>query len=183
MPIYALGERRPRIHPKAWVHPDAVLIGDVWLDAEVSVWPCAVIRADCSPIRVGARTSVQDGCVIHTQPDNQTVIGPDCVLGHCAHLEGCVLDGLVLIGSNSVVLERARCRTGSLVGAGALVKAGTEVPERALAVGSPARIIPDKVNPDNIRLNVQGYLLHMQQQRDGMQRVTLDDCVREKVFD
>ena len=182
MPIYALGDKRPRIHPDAWVHPDAVLIGDVQIDDRVSVWPCAVIRADCSPIRVGARTSLQDGCVIHTQPYNQTVIGTDCVIGHCAHLEGCTLDNLVLIGSNAVVLERVHCQSGSLVGAGALVKAGTIIPQRALAVGSPARVIPDKVNPDDIRMNVEGYLQHLAEQRNGMQLVSVEDCYQQQVF-
>ena len=182
MAIYSLGDKRPRIHPTAWVHPDAVLIGDVWLDEYVSIWPNVVIRADNSPVRIGARTSIQDGSVLHTQPINQTTVGADCVIGHSVHLEGCTIEPLVLIGSNAVVLERVTCRTGCLVGAGSVVKAGTEVPSRALAVGVPAKIKLDAVNPERIRSNVESYVEHLVEHRDLMQRVDLESCYREDVF-
>lgn len=183
MPLYALGDKKPRIHPDAWVHPQAVLIGDVWLDAGVSVWPNAVIRADNSPVRVGAGTSVQDGTVIHTQPENHTTIGADCVIGHLVHLEGCTIEDRVLIGSNAVVLEKVICRSGCLVGASAVVTAGTEIPPRALAVGSPVRIIPDKVDPERIRLNAESYVHHLAEHRDHMRALDIAECRRESVFD
>ena len=138
MTLYVLGEERPWIHPEAYVHPEAVLIGEVRLGPKASVWPGAVIRADNGPIVIGARTSIQDGAVIHTQTMNQTRIGSDCVIGHLVHLEGCLLEDLVLVGSGAVVLERAVCRSASLVGAGAVVPAGTEVPAGAMALGVPA---------------------------------------------
>ena len=99
MTLYALGEERPRIHPDAYIHPEAVLIGEVRLGPGSSVWPGAVIRADNGPIVIGARTSIQDGAVIHTQAVRQTRIGDDCVIGHLVHLEGCVIEDAVLIGS------------------------------------------------------------------------------------
>ena len=105
MTLYAIGEERPRIHPDAYVHPEAVLIGEVRLGPGSSVWPGAVLRADNGPIVIGARTSVQDGAVIHTQAVRQTRIGDDCVIGHLVHLEGCIIEDAVLIGSGSVVLE------------------------------------------------------------------------------
>src|SRR5271165_6179109 len=145
MTLYALGEERPQIHPDAYVHPEAVVIGEVVLGPGASVWPGAVIRADNGPIVIGARTSVQDGAVIHTQSANPTRIGADCVIGHLAHLEGCVLEDVVLVGSGAVVLERVVCRSSSLVGAGAVVSPGTEVPARAMALGVPARIRPAAV--------------------------------------
>ncbi|SRR5690606_34320672 len=182
MPVYALGDKRPRIHPTAWIHPDAVLIGDVWVDEYASIWPCAVIRADNSPVRIGARTSIQDGTVIHTQPVNMTRVGADCVIGHLVHLEGCTIEDRVLVGSNAVVLERVICRSGSLVGAGAMVAAGTEVPPRALAVGVPARIKPDAVNPEMILKTAGYYLEHLAEHRDGMRQVAIDSCHREDVF-
>src|SRR5277367_5164302 len=101
MTLYALGEQRPRIHPDAYIHPQAVLIGEVRVGPGSSVWPGAIIRADSGPIIIGARTSIQDGAVIHTQAQNQTWIGSDCVIGHLAHLEGCQLEDLVLVGSGS----------------------------------------------------------------------------------
>jgi carbonic anhydrase/acetyltransferase-like protein (isoleucine patch superfamily) len=145
--IYALGDRRPRIDASAYVHPDAVVIGDVTLGPESSVWPTAVLRGDHGAIRVGAQTSVQDGTVVHTTASLDTVIGDRCVVGHNAHLEGCTIEDDVLIGSGSVVLHRVVVRSGALVGASALLPNGTEVPARALALGVPAKIRTDAVEP------------------------------------
>lgn len=99
MPIYALGDRVPTIDPTAFVHPDAVVIGDVHLGPESTVWPTAVLRGDHGTIRVGARTSIQDGTVIHCTADLPTVVGDECVVGHNAHLEGCTVEDHCLIGS------------------------------------------------------------------------------------
>jgi len=178
MTLYALGEERPRIHPEAYIHPQAVLIGGIRVGAGSSVWPGAVIRADNGPIVIGARTSVQDGAVIHTQSVNQTRIGSDCVIGHLAHLEGCILEDLVLIGSGAVVLERVVCRSASLVGAGAVVAAGTEVPAGAMALGVPARIRPGVVRGDSVRANAEAYSSrHLTQHRDGSREVSLEECL------
>src|SRR5580704_589696 len=153
MTLFALGDERPRIHPGAYIHPHAVLIGEVRIGPGSSVWPGAIIRADNGPIVIGARTSVQDGAVIHTQLVRQTRIGDDCVIGHLVHLEGCVLEDLVLIGSGAVVLEGVVCRTGSLVGAGAVVPPETEIPSGAMALGVPARIREGVVSPDSVKVN------------------------------
>jgi carbonic anhydrase/acetyltransferase-like protein (isoleucine patch superfamily) len=178
MTLYALGEERPRIHPEAYIHPLAVLIGEVRIGARSSVWPGAIIRADNGPIIIGARTSIQDGAVIHTQATNQTRIGSDCVIGHLAHLEGCILEDLVLIGSGAVVLEKVTCRSASLVGAGAVVSAGTEVPSEAMALGVPARIRPGVVKADSVRVNADAYASrHLPQHRDGSFEVSLAECL------
>jgi carbonic anhydrase/acetyltransferase-like protein (isoleucine patch superfamily) len=145
MPLYAIGDRSPTIHPAAFVHPDAVIIGDVTIGPESTVWPGAVLRGDHGSIQVGARTSVQDGAIIHCTSDHDTVIGDDCTIGHRAHLEGCVVEDECLIGSGSVVLHRVVVRTGGLVGAQALVTNDTEVPAGAMALGVPAKIRPDAV--------------------------------------
>ncbi len=99
MPIYALDYAAPSIDPQAYVHPDAVVIGSVELAAGASVWPGAVLRGDHGLIRVGERTSVQDGTVVHTTEQWPTIIGADCVVGHRAHLEGCVVEDGCLIGT------------------------------------------------------------------------------------
>lgn len=177
MTLYALGEERPRIHPEAYIHPRAVLIGEVRIGPYSSIWPGAIIRADNGPVVIGARTSVQDGAVIHTQSTNRTRIGSDCVIGHLAHLEGCILEDLVLIGSGAVVLEAVTCRSGSLVGAGAVVTPGTEVPAGAMALGVPARIRPGAVGRDSVRANADAYSSrHLAQHRDGSHEVTLEEC-------
>ena len=140
MPIYALGDSSPSIHASAFVHPDAVVIGDVTIGAGASIWPCAVLRGDSGPIRIGERTNVQDGAVIHTAAHLPTVIGDDCVIGHLAHLECCTVEDICLIGSNSVVLHEARVESTALVGASALIPNRMIVPAGALAVGVPAKI-------------------------------------------
>jgi carbonic anhydrase/acetyltransferase-like protein (isoleucine patch superfamily) len=178
MTLYALGEERPRIHPEAYVHPEAVLIGEVRLGPGATVWPGAVVRADNGPIVVGARTSVQDGAVIHTQTINRTRIGADCVIGHLVHLEGCILEDLVLVGSGAVVLERVVCRSGSLVGAGAVVPPGTEVPAGAMALGVPARIRLGAVEAASVAARAEAYATrHLPQHRDESHEVTLAECL------
>lgn len=140
MPIYALGDRAPDIHPDAFVHPDATVIGSVRIGAEATIWPGAVLRGDYGDIVVGERTSIQDGTVVHATAELATLIGSDCVVGHIAHLEGCVIEDQSLVGSGSVVLHRAVVRSHALVGANAVVTNGTEVPTGAMALGIPASI-------------------------------------------
>jgi carbonic anhydrase/acetyltransferase-like protein (isoleucine patch superfamily) len=178
MTLLALGDERPRIHPDAYIHPLAVLIGEVRIGPRSSVWPGAVVRADNGPIIIGAGTSIQDGSVIHTQAVKQTRIGDECVIGHLVHLEGCVLEDLVLIGSGAVVLEGVTCHSGSLVGAGAVVPPGTVVPSGAMALGVPARIREGVVSPDSVRINADAYSArHLPQHRDGSHEVSLEACL------
>jgi carbonic anhydrase/acetyltransferase-like protein (isoleucine patch superfamily) len=157
VPIYALGDREPTIDPTAYVHPDAVIIGDVRIGAESSVWPGAVLRGDDGHIVVGERTSVQDGTVVHTTAAQPTVIGSDCVIGHIAHLEACTIEDGSLVGSGSVVLHRAIVRSGALVGANAVVPNDMEVPSGAMALGIPAKVRPDSVTPEMILAGVESY--------------------------
>ncbi len=172
MPLYALGDREPQVDPTAFVHPDAVLIGDVRIGPESTVWPGAVLRGDGAPIIVGARTSIQDGTVIHCTPIHPTIVGDDCVVGHLVHLEGCTIEDRSLVGSGSIVLHEAIVRTGSLVGAGAVVSGRTEVPSGAKALGVPARIKPDSVNPElEIDLPAQSYIERGRQYRKDLRRL------------
>jgi carbonic anhydrase/acetyltransferase-like protein (isoleucine patch superfamily) len=142
MPVYALGDLVPDLHPDAFVHPDAVVIGAVTLGPGASVWPAAVLRADYGRIEVGELTSVQDGTVVHTTAHWPTLIGARCVVGHNAHLEGCRIGDGCLIGSGSVVLNRAVVEPGAGVGAAALVSEGTVVPTGHIALGVPAKPRP-----------------------------------------
>src|SRR5260370_41474934 len=112
----------PVIDPEAYVHPDAVVIGAVELAAGASVWPTAVLRGDHGVIKIGERTSIQDGTIVHTTHNWPTVIGADCVVGHRPHLEGSGVEDRCLIGPGSLVLNPARVRTGAVVAAAALVR-------------------------------------------------------------
>jgi carbonic anhydrase/acetyltransferase-like protein (isoleucine patch superfamily) len=158
MPIYALGERIPSIDPAAFVHPDAVVIGDVRIGPESSVWPKAVLRGDHGTIQIGSQTSIQDGSVVHCTSSHDTVIGDRCVVGHNAHLEGCIIHDDCLIGSGSVILHRAVVGPQSLVGAGAVLGNYKVVPPRARALGIPARITEDSVAPGDFDHAVATYV-------------------------
>ncbi len=171
MAVYALGELVPSIDPTAYVHPDAVVIGDVRLGPEASVWPGAVLRGDGAPIVVGARTSVQDGSVLHVTPFHPTTVGEECVIGHLVHLEGCTIEDRSLVGSGAVVLHDAVVRSGALVGAGAVVPGGTEVPSGAMALGVPAQIRPDSVDPHTIRMGMLSYVDRGRHYRDHLRRL------------
>ena len=173
MPIYALDYAAPVIDPQAFVHPDAVVIGAVELAAGASVWPGAVLRGDHGLIKVGERTSVQDGTIVHTTEECPTVIGADCVVGHRAHLEGCMVEDGCLIGSGSLVLNRARVAAGAVVAAAALVLEDMTVPAGALAIGVPATIRPDAGLRQRswIKNAVQDYLDLAERHRTGLRRL------------
>ena len=159
MPIYALGDSSPIIDPSAFIHPDAVVIGNVEIGADASIWPGAVLRGDYGWIRIGARTNVQDGAVIHTTVLHPTVIGEDCVIGHLAHLECCTVQDVCLIGSNSVVLHEAVIESTALVGASALIPNKMIVPAGALALGVPAKIFEGRSpGRESILMNASHYV-------------------------
>jgi carbonic anhydrase/acetyltransferase-like protein (isoleucine patch superfamily) len=130
--------KRPRVAESAFVAPTAVLIGDVQIGEESSIWFGAVLRGDNGPIRVGARTSIQDNSVIHVSSGNQTIIGDDCTVGHCVMMEDCVIENGALVGSNSVVLNAAVVGSKALIGAGSVVATGAQIPPATLAAGAPA---------------------------------------------
>ena len=171
MPIYALGERVPTIDPLAYVHPDAVIIGDVRIGPESSIWPTAVLRGDGGYIQVGARSSIQDGTIVHCTPVFPTIVGDDCVVGHNVHLEGCTIESGVLVGSGSVVLHGAIVRSGALVGAHALVPNGMEVPSKAMALGVPAKLRLDSVDPAMITRGAANYVRNGQWYRQELRRI------------
>ncbi len=158
MPIYALGDQVPDIHPDAFIHPDAVIIGSVWIGAESSVWPCAVLRGDDGEIRIGARTSIQDGSVLHTTPWHPTVVGDDCVIGHLVHLEGCTIEHHSLIGNGSIVMHEVVVHTGAIVAANSVLLNRTIVPSGALAAGVPAVIKEGRARLEQIDEAVQSYI-------------------------
>ncbi len=162
MPIYALGELQPTIAASAFIHPDAVLIGDVVVGEEASVWPGAVLRGDNNTIAVGDQTSIQDGTVVHCTRALPTTIGARCVVGHRAHLEGCTIADDALVGSGSVVLHEAVVESWALVGAQALVPNGMVVPSRAMALGVPAKLRENVVTDELITDSVAMYIANAQ---------------------
>ena len=124
-----------------FIHPTAVVLGDVTLAADSSVWPTAVIRGDVERIVIGARSNVQDGAVIHADPGKPTIVGEDVVIGHRAVVHGSVLEDCVLIGMGAILLNGVHVGTGSIIGAGAVVTENTVVPPGSLVLGVPAKVV------------------------------------------
>jgi carbonic anhydrase/acetyltransferase-like protein (isoleucine patch superfamily) len=172
MPVYALGDDEPDIHDLAYVAPDAVVIGRVTIGPEASVWPGAVLRGDHGTITVGARTSVQDGTIVHCTADYPTVIGADCVVGHNAHLEGCVVEDGCLIGSGSITLNRVVVGAGSIVAAAALVPEGFVVPPGSLVAGVPATIKRSGIDASWTQESVRHYIETAREYRKGLRRLS-----------
>ena len=171
MPVYEIDGVAPSIDPEAYVHPDAVVIGDVTIGAESSVWPHAVLRGDYGTITIGAATSVQDGTVVHAGPGFPTVIGDGCVIGHIVHLEGCLLEDEALVGSGSVVLHHAVISRGATVGANAVVPNNMVVPEGALALGVPAKVFECRSDVPMIKLSAAQYVMNAKRYREGLRRL------------
>jgi carbonic anhydrase/acetyltransferase-like protein (isoleucine patch superfamily) len=171
MPLYALGDLAPRIDADAFVHPEATVIGNVEIGAQATVWPQAVLRGDQSRIVIGARTSVQDGAVIHCTRELETIVGTDCVIGHLAHLEGCTVEDGALIGTGSIVLHRAVVRSGALVGAAALVPNGMEVVSGAMALGVPAQLREGRVTTEMVSGPAREYLRNWERYRKDLRRL------------
>lgn len=171
MAVYALGDARPRIHPSAFVHPEATVIGNVSIGPESGVWPHAVLRGDYGTITVGARTSIQDGAVVHCTAELATVVGDDCVIGHLVHLEGCSIEDAALVGTGAAVLHGAVVRSGALVGAGAVVPAGMEVPSGAMALGVPATLRLDAVDAEEISRGAEHYVQNTRRYLAELRRI------------
>jgi len=128
----------PEIHPTAFVAPNATLIGKVVVEAHANIWFGVVLRADQNLIRIGERASVQDNTVMHCNEPNPTIIGRSATIGHCAVLEGCVIEDFALIGMNASVLDGARVGEGALLAANSVVAENREIPPWTLAAGVPA---------------------------------------------
>jgi len=171
MPLYALGEVAPTVHPDAYVHPDATVIGDVTIGAGSTVWPHAVLRGDYGHIVVGARTSIQDGSVIHATADRPTIVGDDCVIGHLVHLECCTIHDGALVGTGSIVLHRAVVESHALVGAGAVVPNDMRVPSLAMALGVPAKLREQAVNVEEIAAIAAQYVANGARYRTELRRL------------
>jgi carbonic anhydrase/acetyltransferase-like protein (isoleucine patch superfamily) len=166
------GEAVPEVADSAWVAPGAYVVGDVRLGEEASVWYGAVLRGDTEPIRVGARTNIQDGCVLHADPGYPAIIGEDCVVGHKAIVHGCVVEDGCLIGMGATLLNGAKIGAGSIVAAGALVPENKEFPPHSVIVGIPAKRVRDvtEEQTEDIARGVRTYVERAAAHRQSLQR-------------
>jgi carbonic anhydrase/acetyltransferase-like protein (isoleucine patch superfamily) len=165
VPLLSYEGKTPRVAGSAFVAPGAMVIGDVDLGPEASVWFNAVLRGDSDRISVGARTNIQDLALLHTDPGKPCEIGDDCTVGHAAIVHACRIGRGSLIGMGAIVLSDAVIGEESLIAAGSLVPEGRTYPPRSLLVGSPVRRLRDLTDEDVERLikrGVANYVTYMQ---------------------
>lgn len=175
MSLYELGGSRP-VTPgegRFWIAPNAIVLGNVALEDEASVWFGAVLRGDNEPIRIGQRANVQDGCVLHTDPGFPLTIGADCTIGHMVMLHGCSIGGGSLVGIGSIILNGAKIGEECLIGANTLVAEGKDIPPRSMVLGSPGKIIRTLTDEDVKRLHgsAQRYVANWKRYAAGFKPV------------
>ena len=173
MAIYQLDDLAPQVHADAYVAESAELIGRVRVGAGASIWSNAVMRGDNEPITIGANSSVQEGCVLHTDPGCPLVVGEGVTVGHQAMLHGCSIGDGALIGIQAVVLNKAVIGRNCLVGAGALVTEGKVFEDGMLILGSPAKAVRP-VRPEDIermRQGAAGYVARGRRYKAGLKRI------------
>jgi len=173
MPLYRIGAHAPQLADDAWVAPSAELIGDVRLAALASVWFGAAIRGDNTPILIGARSNVQEGAALHSDPGAPLTIGEDCTIGHHAILHGCTIGNRVLVGMGATVLNQAVIGDECDVGANALVTEGKVFEEGSLIVGAPARAIKT-LDPDKrafLKASAEHYIANAHRFAKGLKRI------------
>lgn len=141
MPIYHLGDKAPRLADGVWIAPNATVIGDVRLAANVSIWWNAVLRGDNDPIAIGENSNIQDGSVLHTDEGVPLTVGRDVTVGHLVMLHGCSVGDGSLIGIKSVILNGAVIGKQCLIGANTLIPEGKAIPDRSLVMGSPGKVV------------------------------------------
>jgi carbonic anhydrase/acetyltransferase-like protein (isoleucine patch superfamily) len=163
------GPVHPAIDPTAYLAPGAVVLGDVVLGPESSVWYGAVLRGDVERITVGAQSNIQDLSILHADPGVPCTIGARVTVGHRAILHGCTVEDDCLIGMGSIVLNRAVIGAGSVIGAGALVREGQVIPPGSVAVGMPARVVKavDEASRRRIERGASHYVAQSRRHRDG----------------
>ena len=167
MTVYALGDKTPQIDVDTWVAPDANVIGDVVLEAGVSVWFGATLRGDNEPITIGSGTNVQENTVMHSDMGYPLSIGAGCTIGHKVMLHGCTIGENSLIGMGAIVLNGAKIGKNCLIGAGALITEGKVIPDGSLVMGSPGKVVRavDAPTIEGLRASARHYQDNMRRFR------------------
>ena len=175
MPLYALDDRTPTLpaDDRCWVAPDANVSGNVVLGEDVGIWFGATLRGDNEPITVGARSNIQEGVVVHTDPGNPATIGEGCTIGHGAIIHGCTIGDNSLVGMGATVLNGAVIGRNCLVGANALVTEGKVFPDNSLIVGAPARLARtlDDAAVEGLKRSADSYVRNWQRFKKGLKHI------------
>jgi len=174
MAIYELDGIAPELPAEYWVAPDAQVMGRVILGEEVGIWFGAVLRADNEPMRIGARSNIQDGAVLHSDVGAPLTVGEDCTVGHRAILHGCTVGDCSLIGMGATVLNKAKIGRFCIVGANALVTERKEFPDYSLIVGSPAVVVRtfDEAVVAQLKRSAEGYVRNWRRFKAGLKPIS-----------
>ncbi|MEM0374555.1 MAG: gamma carbonic anhydrase family protein [Sulfolobaceae archaeon] len=163
MPIEEYLGKRPKISPRAWVHPTAYIIGDVEIGEMSSIWHYVVIRGDNDKIRIGKYSNIQENSTVHTDLNNPVEIGDMVTVGHNAVIHGAKIESHVIVGMGAILLNGCKIGEYTIIGAGAVVTQNTEIPPYSLALGVPAKVIR-KLREDEIKMidsNAEEYVAHV----------------------
>lgn len=180
MPLYVFEGKRPSISSEAFVHPDAVLIGEVTVEARCYVGAGAVLRGDIGAIRIGRGSNVQENCVIHAFPNESTILHPNSHIGHGSILHGCEIHSNVYVGMGSIIGDRVRINSNTLVGAGSFVPFDKEIPPNSLVVGSPAKVVK-RVSPEQSGQIANSLALYQDLARrhlKAMREITVEEVIK-----
>ncbi|MFC3705156.1 gamma carbonic anhydrase family protein [Devosia honganensis] len=175
MPVYTIDGIAPRIDPEvAFIAPSAVLVGDVVIGPDAGIWFGVVARGDLEIISIGARTNVQENCVLHTDSGYPLVIGNDVTIGHAAIVHGCTIGDNSLIGMGATVLSGAKIGRNCLIGANALVTENKVIPDNSLVVGAPARVVRgiDEEGVRALAASAERYVQNARRFATGMKPAT-----------
>ena len=176
--VYAIDGIIPVVDPSAFVHPAAVLIGDVIVGPGVYIGPCASLRGDFGRIIVGAGANIQDGCIMHGFPETDTIVEEDGHVGHGAVLHGCIVRRNALIGMNAVIMDDVVIGESSIIAAACFVKTGLEIPPRVLVAGVPGKVVRD-LAPEEIARKSKGTRIYQELARRSLATMQLTDALTE----
>lgn len=165
--VYSIDGVTPVVHPLSFVHPEAVLIGDVIIEEGCYIGPCASLRGDLGQIIVRRGSNVQDNCTLHSMPGFDCVVGVNGHIGHGAIVHSALLGPNVLVGMNAVVMDHARIGEAAMIGAMSFVKTGAEVPARHLAAGAPARVVRE-LSSDELAKKIEATKIYQQLARRSL---------------
>lgn len=171
--IYALGNKAPQLADSVWVADNAVIVGDVRLADDASVWWNTVLRGDNDTITIGTASNIQEGSTLHTDLGIPLVVGQRVTVGHMVMLHGCTIGDDSLIGIGAIILNRAVIGRECLIGAGTLIPEGKSIPDRSVVMGSPGKIVRMVSDDDlaRIRLAATHYVAHAHDYRTGLRRL------------
>lgn len=164
MPAYTLGRKKPKIHPTAFIAPNATIIGDVVIGARTSIWSGAVLRGDYGYIRIGTDCSIQDNVVVHCSADNPAMVGNGVTVAHSTIIHACRIGNECLIGAGAIIFDGAKVGRHSILGVGTVVLENRSIPARSVAVGAPAKVIR-KSTAQDIRMIKESYRAYVKMAR------------------